>query len=268
MAPQVIQIGSGKKNGGNGLLYAVGALGTAFAVDYWLSTKKMEEELAAENAEHISAEKAKKALEEIQEEPKEEQPAPLNETSVREISRFSNADDFSEGELETFLPKNEISISGPFKTFEPIEEEPEDLKILPEEEDVVEIVEPLSRSEPIKMESTSFNFFEQLPVALWKLVLIVVLALLWQYGKPATRTVIPGLNEEFEGETEQPEVIPMLGSTDSTETAIAVAVDDLKKEPTTSNKQTNSLGELTFHYEEEEEKWGIVAIICLAMMIL
>jgi len=282
MAPQVIQIGSGKKQGGNGLFYAVGALGTAFAVDYWLSNRKMEEELERESAE-IDSKKAEEALENIGE---KEETEPLKTEDVEEISRFSNVDDFSEGELEKFIPANETSMTGLFKKFEPIAEEPEleeaeveDLKtIIPEEKEVktiseeedavVEIVAPLSPSqEPIKTFQT--DFLELLPVALWKIILIAVLALLWMY-QPTTKKVIPGLNEEFESDS-QAETIPMLGSCESTEAAIAVAVDDLEKKQFGPKfpEQTNSLGELTFSYPEEgEEKWGIVAILMLAMMIL
>merc|ERR1711964_17778 len=100
-----------------------------------------------------------------------------------------------------------------------------------------------------------------------KIILAVVLALLWMY-QPTTKKVIPGLNEEFESDS-QAETIPMLGPCESTEAAIAVAVDDLEKKQLISGrfdsdgrlKSTNSLGELTFSYPEEgEEKWGIVAI--------
>merc|ERR1711964_763672 len=212
----------------------------------------------------MGSKKAEKALENIGE---KEETEPLKTEDVEEISRFSNVDDFSEGELEKFIPANETSMTGLFKKFEPIPEEPEleeaeveDLKtIIPEEKEVktiseeedavVEIVAPLSPSqEPIKTFQT--DFLELLPVALWKIILAVVLALLWMY-QPTTKKVIPGLNEEFESDS-QAETIPMLGPCESTEAAIAVAVDDLEKNQLISGrfdsdgrlKSTNSLGEL------------------------
>lgn len=332
MAPAVIQIGN-KKQSGNGLMYAFGALGTAFAVDYWLSNKKMEEELASEEESRMSAEKAAEALKNLKS--KEEPPAPLDEPAVEEISRFSSVDDFDEGELEKFMPTNEFSTQG--QRFEAIKEEPtleassveqtiekphvevsksgptgwelekslektavvpepeapENTKIVQEpvddfvdietlekevleleqellNEDTDETIEPLSRKSSGIPEVDVNSFFREFHVAIWKVIFIVALALFWQYGRPARPIVITGNQEQSQEKTEAgPEPIPMLGpiSSDSAETAVAVSVDELNYDEA-RNKQTNSLGELTFSYDDGEEKWGIVAIITLAMMIL
>lgn len=382
MAGRVIQINNRKKSG-NGLFYAMGALGTAFAVDYWLSTKKMEDELKAQEEEEISMDKAKTTLKNIGEStdsPDDEPPAPLEKKQVDEISHYSNVDDFSEGELDSFLP--EISVSNPYKKFEPIQEEPHDYQPTPTSgsatpskftelsitettqvvrEQVIEVVEETSirtvessirtdrtvgslsmtvqtertammgeesvrsiaavkvqedtpaqsdeepahgtlmfiaalgdeedletiereieslekeiesldeEEEIVLTDGKSFaqEFMEQLPIALWKLLLIVALALAWQYARPNRGRVIPEAQQTFEENTKTEE-IPMLGqgTEDATGTAVAVAVDELQG-CKGRREQTNSLGELTFSWpQEEEEHWGIFAVIVLAMMIL
>jgi len=273
MAPQVIQIGNGKKKGGSGLFYAVGALGTAFAVDYWLSTNKMEEELAKEKSENeISPEKASKALKGVQEEGK---PNPVFEPiNAEEISKFSNVDDFSEGELEEFLGE-ELSVSGEecsmplAKTETKSIEEPMETSIAGEK-----IISRAKSVESIEVEDfvaseEDASFFPEIPVAIWKVILMVILALLWRTMRTRRSQIIPGLNEEFE--SEKIDSIPMLGpvTEDASKTAIAVSVDELAKSDTKSTKTqwSDRLGELTF-YQQEEEPWGIFAIIVLTMMIL
>jgi len=168
---------------------------------------------------------------------------------------------------ESSLYRQDESLSGArrFTKFEPIEEEPEDIKILSEDEDVVK---------PLEVEPET-SIYPEFPIALWKVILITILALLWAYGRPSEK-VAPGQkfqNEEFEY-TEMPESIPMLGTDDSTTTAVAVTVDALSVKGETSSSygkptMSNSLGELTFAYADGyEEKWGIFAIITLVMMIL
>jgi len=233
--PQIIQIGNGKKKGGSGLFYAVAGLGTAFAVDYWLSTKKMEEELAKEKSEkEISPEKAEKALEAIQEKP-EPVFQPIN---AEEISKFSNVDDFSDGELEHFLGKDELSVSGEEVTM-PLEE-PKKLETDSDTEPTVE-EKIISRAKSVaSIQVDDFvtveedaSFFPEIPVAIWKMILMVFVALLWVTMRPRREAqVIPGLNEKFE--SEKIESIPMLGPVceDASKTAIAVSVETCQKRGT------------------------------------
>merc|ERR1711964_558727 len=235
--------------GSSGLFYAVGALGTAFAVDYWLSNKKMEEELARdsdsiseekaetllENTEGVDAESKAKTPAEVTREPSKTEEelvetlkAEITEPCVEEVCQADNLD-FSEGELEVFVePEKEVCVV----------ETTEEKSVLPE-----------------------------LPFALWKIFLAVALALLWACARPETfMASIPTLNEEFEADTILS--IPMLGfNEDVTTTAVAVAVDELEATNKTKTNGEEST-ELELYIEDDEEKWGIFALIVLAMMVL
>lgn len=250
MAPQQITVG-GNKNGGGGLFYLAGALGTAFAVDYWLTNNKMEEELSRES-DSFSEEKAENLMKssgiQTEQHSEDQTPAELSREAskteeelveelkhqiqvtepleVEEVAKCDNLD-FSEGELEQFIETEE------------------------------EVEEDLSAGL-----STSLD----LPFALWKLILLAVLAFAWTMGGN-TQERVPTLQEEY-AETKI-NTFPMLGFEDSkTSTAVAVAVDELDgKSKDKSEDMTKNSTALTLP-KDDEEKWMVIPFIVLAMMIL
>jgi len=238
-------------------MYTVGALGTAFAVDYWLTNKKMEEELAKEGEEQI--------------------PTPTND---KELVKETVEQQIEEPIVVVSTPEEPAEVQPePVKELEPIQEDPEsDIDALKWEvikEDEVELDDfSETPSDVIKEESTMsmmqiLKTQVELPVALWKILVIIAFAFFWQYSKPEGADYNPTLNSGEEGFGAEIKSTPMLGFDDSATTAVAVPVDESAKAKTktkdTDEVETFPLSIIT---PEDEEKWGIVAIIALVMMIL
>merc|ERR1711964_106743 len=119
-----------------------------------------------------------------------------------------------------------------------------------------------------EVETTEEKFsVSELPFALWKIILFAALALLWACMRTEDfQSPMPTLGEEFEGETQS---IPMLGfDEDATETAVAVAVDEFEGGKTKTDNSGSESTALRLYSEAEEEKWGMFAVIVLAMMMI
>merc|ERR1711964_675431 len=158
----------------------------------------------------------------------------------------------------------------PVKELEPIQEDPESdtdaLKWEVIKEDELQLDDfSEAPSDVIKEDSTmSMMMFPELPIALWKILVIIAFAFFWQYGKPQGADYNPTVNAGYEAEIKS---TPMLGYDDSATTAVAVPVDESAKTETKGNNKVESFPLATIT-PEDEEKWGIVAVIALVMMIL
>lgn len=288
MAPTTIQLGS-KKSGG-ALMYGLGALGTAFAVDYWLTNRKMEEELAMEADEHIAEEPAMELLE--LEVSGDEQSVAGSFKDL--IGRIEDAVSEQSAETPAEAPVEEVVeevVEAPIEEPTPeVPEETADEPTAPEEiPEVPEVPEKTteqpklisegdlkwdpskqryifddSDTEEIVEES---SMFPELPIALWKILLILGLAFFWQYGK--SQGVFPEstspLADGIEAETSS---IPMLGFVDEEDTTALVPAVDISSIGKASNAKNAQSFQLVPATDDGEEDWGVIAVLALVMMIL
>merc|ERR1712098_1022820 len=111
------------------------------------------------------------------------------------------------------------------------------------------------------------SMFPELPIALWKILLILGLAFFWQYGK--SQGVFPEsaspLADGIEAETSS---IPMLGFVDEKDTTALVPAVDISSIGKASNAKNAQSFQLVPATDDGEEDWGVIAVLALVMMIL